>query len=227
MVKQSVILSWSGGKDCLMALERLRDDPTRDVVGLLTTVNQHYDRIATHGIRRTVLNAQAAALGLPLVVAAMEFPGSNDTYIQAWRDALQQARQRWPRLRHVAFGDIYLKDVRAWREQQMHAAGWEAVFPLWAEDTKDLARGFIKAGHRAHLACVDLQQFDAACCGSAFDDAFLDALPAQVDPCGENGEFHTLSHGGPLFAVDLALTAGVSVLCDQRFQFQDFLLVDG
>ncbi len=210
-----------------MALQCLYDDPAWQVVGLLTTVNRKHERIAMHGIRRSVLEAQAASLGLPLVVAEMDWPGSNEVYLESWHQALNEAQARWPELSTCAFGDIHLADVRAWREQQMREHGRESVFPLWGEDTTRLARHFIDAGHRANLVCVDTEQLDGAFCGRAFDDALLSDLPDAVDPCGENGEFHTLAHGGPLFGHDLELTPGESVLRDERFQFQDYLLVDG
>ncbi|MGB8634622.1 MAG: ATP-binding protein [Rhodanobacteraceae bacterium] len=227
MSTRPILVSWSGGKDCLMALQRLRDDPAWNVVALLTTVNREHDRIAMHGIRRSVLEAQAEALNLPVIVAEMDWPGRNEAYLESWRLALAQARQRWPRLDQCAFGDIHLADVRAWREQQMTACGWGSVFPLWHEDSRQLAQHFVDAGHRARLVCVDTEQLDAAFCGRPFDDALLAALPGHVDQCGENGEFHTLAHGGPLFATPLELASGESVLRDGRFQFQDFLLDDG
>lgn len=209
-----------------MALERLRDVPDWQIVGLLTTVNRRHDRVAMHGIRRDVLEAQAAALGLSLVVAEMDWPGSNEAYLQSWHKALDETQARWPGLEHCAFGDIHLADVRAWREQQMREHGWNSVFPLWGEDTGRLARHFIDAGHRATLVCVDTQQLGAAFCGRAFDDTLLTELPDGIDACGENGEFHTLTHGGPLFRSDLFLVAGESVLRDERFQFQDYHLAD-
>lgn len=226
MQARPILLSWSGGKDCLMVLERLRADPDWLVVGLLTTINRRHNRIAMHGIRRAVLEAQAESLKLPLVVAEVDWPGSNDAYLESWHSALAEARQHWPKLDHCAFGDILLADVRAWREQQMTDYGWHSVFPLWGEDTAQLARHFVDAGHRGHLVCVDTEQLGANFCGRAFDAALLDSLPDKVDPCGENGEFHTLTFGGPLFDCAIDLVIGKSVLREQRFQFQDFLLPD-
>ncbi|HEV2539028.1 MAG TPA: ATP-binding protein [Frateuria sp.] len=219
-----ILLAWSGGKDCLMTLGRLRADPQWQVVALLTTVNRTYGRIAMHGVRRDILQAQARALGLALLEAEMDWPGSNEAYEAAHENALAQARMRWPGIRHCAFGDLFLQDVRDYRVRQLGRAGWRAVFPLWGEDTAALSRRFVGEGHRAMLCCVDTQQLDAGYCGHAYDGALLDGLPAGVDPCGERGEFHTLSYGGPLFARDLALRRGESVLRDGRFQFTDFLL---
>lgn len=207
-----------------MALERLHADPAWQVIGLLTTVNRQHDRIAIHGIRREVLEAQAAALSLPLLTAEMDWPGSNEAYLEAWMDALDNARHRWPELQHCAFGDILLPDARVWRERQMRSCGWESLFPLWGEDTAALARHFIERGHRANIACVDTTQLDAAFCGRYFNQALLAELPITADACGENGEYHTLVWGGPMFEHDLELIEGDSVLRDDRFQFQDFLL---
>jgi uncharacterized protein (TIGR00290 family) len=219
-----ILLAWSGGKDCLMALQRLRTDPQWEVVALLTTVNRTYQRIAMHGVRRDILEAQSRALGLPLLEVAMDWPGSNEAYEAAHERALADARLRWPGIRHCAFGDLFLEDVRDYRVRQLGRAQWRAVFPIWGEDTGALSRRFVAEGHRAVLCCVDTQQLPADRCGQPFDSALLDHLPAGVDPCGERGEFHTLSFGGPLFARDLDLQRGESVLRDGRFQFTDFLL---
>ncbi|HEV2623458.1 MAG TPA: ATP-binding protein [Frateuria sp.] len=219
-----ILLAWSGGKDCLLALERLRAEPHWQVVALLTTVNRTYGRIAMHGVRRDILRAQARALGLALLEVEMDWPGSNEAYESAHENVLAQARMRWPGIRHCAFGDLFLEDVRDYRVRQLGRAGWRTLFPLWGEDTAALSRRFVGEGHRAVLCCVDTQQLDADYCGRAYDGALLDRLPAGVDPCGERGEFHTLSYGGPLFARELALRRGESVLRDGRFQFTDFLL---
>ena len=226
MNARPILLAWSGGKDCLLALQRLLADPRWHVVGLLTTINRSYQRVAMHGVRQEVLAAQTAALGLPLVEVALDWPGSNEAYEQAHADALAQAQRRWPGLRHCAFGDLFLQDVRDYRVRQLGRENWRAVFPLWGEDTTLLSRRFISEGHRARLCCVDTQQLDAGFCGRDYDAALLDSLPAGVDPCGERGEFHTLSYAGPLFRQPLTLNRGESVLRDDRFQFTDFLLAD-
>ena len=221
-----ILLAWSGGKDCLMALARLQADPRWQVTALLTTVNRTYQRIAMHGVRREILLAQARALGLPLLEVEMDWPGSNDAYEAAHEEALSEARRRWPGIRHCAFGDLFLQDVRDYRVRQLGRMEWRAVFPLWGEDTAALSRRFAADGHRAVLCCVDTTQLDASYCGREYDGALLDALPAGVDPCGERGEFHTLSHASPLYDAPLRLQAGESVLRDGRFQFTDFLLDD-
>jgi len=224
MDRTPILLAWSGGKDCLLALQCLRADPRWRVAALLTTMNRSYQRVAMHGIRREVLLAQADALGLPLLEVPVDWPGSNEAYEQAQAAALAGARMRWPGIRHCAFGDLFLQDVRDYRVRQLGRENWRAVFPLWSEDTARLARRFVGEGHRAVLCCVDTQQLDPAFCGRAFDGTLLDGLPAGVDPCGEHGEFHTLSCGGPLFRACLPLRRGESVLRDGRFQFTDFLL---
>ena len=218
-----ILLAWSGGKDCLLALARLRADPAWQVVALLSTVNRTFGRVAMHGIRRDVLAAQAVSLDLPLLEVPMDWPGSNEAYEQAHRQALIAAGRRWPGLRHCAFGDLYLADVRAYRERQLATLGWAGVFPLWGEDTRRLARRFIAEGHRAYVCCVDTAQLDGRFSGVAYDADFLAALPEGVDPCGERGEFHTLSHAGPLFSHPLGLRRGESLLRDGRFQFTDFV----
>lgn len=221
-----ILLSWSGGKDCLMALAALRDDPAWRVVALLTTVTRTFDRVSMHGIRRDVLQAQAASLGLPLIECMIDWPSSNAEYEVAHANALQQARGRWPGLRHCAFGDLFLEDVRAYRERQLGHAGWSGIFPLWGADTHELSHRFHAQGHRAVLTCVDTRQLDGSFSGREYDPSLLEALPARVDPCGERGEFHTLSYAGPLFAEPLLLERGASTLRDNRFQYTDFRLAD-
>jgi uncharacterized protein (TIGR00290 family) len=219
-----IIVSWSGGKDCLLALQSLRADPRWHAVGLLTTVNRQHDRIAMHGVRRSILSAQAAALGLPVVTAELDWPSSNHAYEAAFAAALVSARERWPGLRHLAFGDLFLEDVRSYRDAQLATLGWQGEYPLWGSDTTQLARRFVAEGHRAALCCVDTQQLDARFAGREFDTHLLADLPGHCDPCGERGEFHTLSFGGPMYAHALPLVAGQRVLRDQRFEYCDFML---
>jgi len=223
-MKTPTLLSWSGGKDAAWTLARLRDDPARDVVGLVTTVTSGYDRIAMHGIRRTLLHAQAQAAGLPVIEATIPPQCDNATYEAAFVAALEDARDRWPGIRDIAFGDLFLEDVRAWREALCARLGWTPVFPLFGRDTTTLAREMLDGGLQAVLCCVDTQQLDASFSGRAFDAALLRALPASCDPCGERGEFHTLVHGGPMFAYPLVIERGEAVLRDGRFAYVDFAL---
>ena len=223
MTKTAAILSWSGGKDAAWALHALRQRGEVEVVGLLTTITEGYERIAMQGIRVDVLHAQAAAAGLPVIEARIPQRADNARYEAGFADALARARQRWPGLRHVAFGDLFLADIRAWREALCARLGWTPLFPLFGSDTARLARAMLDGGLRASLCCVDTQQLDAAFAGRAFDPALLAALPAGVDPCGENGEFHTCVADGPMFAHAIALQRGETVLRDGRFAYTDFL----
>jgi uncharacterized protein (TIGR00290 family) len=222
-MRTPVLLSWSGGKDAAWTLHALRQREDLDVVGLVTTITEGYERIAMQGIRVDVLRAQAAAAGLPVIEARMPQRASNEVYGQVFADALQRARERWPGLRHIAFGDLFLADIRAYREAMCARMGWTPLFPLFGSDTAALARQMIAGGLRASVCCVDTQQLDAVFCGRAFDAALLEALPAGVDPCGENGEFHTCVAAGPMFAQPLVLVHGETVLRDGRFAYTDFL----
>jgi len=225
-VPTPTLLSWSGGKDCLMALAALRDAPAWRVVALLTTITGAFERVSMHGIRRDVLQAQVAALGLPLIECVIDWPSSNAAYEAAHENALREARGRWPGLRHCAFGDLFLEDVRAYRERQLARVGWCGIFPLWGADTRELSQRFHAQGHRAVLTCVDTQQLDGSFSGREYDPSLLRDLPPAVDPCGERGEFHTLSYAGPLFTEPLHLERGTSILRDNRFQYTDFKLSD-
>lgn len=224
MTATPILMAWSGGKDCLMALDTLQADPEWRVVALLTTVNRVHDRVAMHGIRREVLHAQASALGLPLIEVEIDWPSSNADYEKPHAKALQAAGRRWPGLHHCAYGDLFLDDVRDYRIRQLGAIGWRCEFPIWGRDTAELARHFVSSGFCAHVCCVDTEQLDADWCGRPFDAEFLDTLPAGIDPCGERGEFHSLACDGPPFRTPIRLQRGESLLRDKRFQFTDFLL---
>lgn len=219
-----VLLAWSGGKDSALALEALRADPAWRVVALVTTITRDYDRISIHGVRRAVLEAQVAAVGLPLLEATIPAAASNEAYEAAFAEALTHARDGWPGLRHIAFGDLFLADVRAYREALLGRLGWTGVFPLWGRDTAALARRFAADGYRAILTCVDTTQLGAEFAGRQFDGALLDQLPASVDPCGERGEFHTCVYAGPGFTRTLPLVPGERVRRDDRFEYCDVLL---
>ena len=221
--RRPLLLAWSGGKDAAWTLHTLRQRDDVDVVALLTTVNTRYDRVAMQGIRRELLHAQAAATGLPLIEAEIEPQCDNARYEAAFADALARAKARWPELDTVAFGDLFLADVRAWREASCAAMGWRIETPLYGSDTRELAHAMIAGGLRARLCCVDLEQLDAGFAGRAFDDTLLADLPPGCDPCGENGEFHTLVLDGPMFDGALAVRAGEQVLRDGRFLYTDFL----
>jgi uncharacterized protein (TIGR00290 family) len=219
-----VALAWSGGKDSSLALATLRADPAVEVVALVTTITADFDRISMHGVRRTVLETQVASLGLPLVEATIPATASNLIYEEAFAAALAVLRLQQPDLRHLAFGDLFLADVRAYRESLLPPLGWEPVFPLWGRDTATLARDFVTAGYRAVVTCVDTTQLGAEFAGREFDAAFLADLPPMVDPCGERGEFHTCVYAGPIFSRPLALQVGERVRRDGRFEYCDITL---
>ena len=219
-----ILLAWSGGKDCLMALDRLLADPAWRVEGLLTTLDRNTDRVATHDIRADVLRAQVDALGLPLIEMRVDGEVANADYEAALAQALNQARATTPACETIAFGDLFLADVRAWREASLQQFGWKAAFPLWESPTDKLARAFLSRGHRAVVSMIDLEQLDGAFCGREFNAAFLAELPIDVDPCGENGEFHTFCHDGPLFSSPMPLEAVAATTRNNRFRCQDFRL---
>lgn len=219
-----VLLSWSGGKDAAWTLHVLRQRGDVDVVGLVTTITEGVERISMQGIRVEVLQAQAAAVGLPVVEARIPQQTDNAVYEARFADALADAGRRWPGLRTVAFGDLFLADIRTWRETLCARLGWAPLFPLFGSDTAALARTMQRGGLRASLCCVDTTQLDAGFAGRAFDAALLDALPAAVDPCGEHGEFHTCVADGPMFTAPLALVRGPTLLRDARFAYTDYAL---
>jgi uncharacterized protein (TIGR00290 family) len=219
--RHPILLSWSGGKDAAWTLHRLQANDDVEVVGLLTTVTEGFERIAMHGIRREILLAQAATTGLPLLESRIPQQCDNARYEAAFAAALAQARERWPGLQTVAFGDLFLADVRAWREALCARLDWRIETPLFGADTALLAREMIAGGLRATLCCVDTTQLDAEFSGREFDAGLLADLPAAVDPCGERGEFHTCVHAGPMFRHPLALRVGERVLRDNRFAYVD------
>lgn len=225
-LQEDVVLSWSGGKDSSLALAELRGDPRYRVVALLTSITRGYDRVSIHGVRRRLVEAQAAAAGLPILEVTIDSQSSNEDYETAFRDALARVREDYPSVKKIAFGDLFLQDVREYRERLVSASGMEALFPLWGRDTRQLAEEFIAAGFRANIVCVDTTQLSADFAGKVFDTTFLDALPGSVDPCGERGEFHSFVSSGPVFATPIQVRRGELVLREERFMFCDLLAVD-
>ena len=215
-----VLLSWSSGKDSAWALHLLRRDPEIEVVGLLTTLNTEFQRVAMHGTRRSVLEAQAASAGLPLWIVPLPWPCSNEIYEQRMAEVCDRAVAE--HIDAVAFGDLFLADVRAYRETQLRPTGLEPLFPLWEIPTGQLASDMIAGGLRAKLACIDSKQLTSSFAGREFDEALLRDLPADTDPCGERGEFHTCVYDGPMFTAPLRLEAG-DVVNSDGFFFADFL----
>jgi uncharacterized protein (TIGR00290 family) len=201
MKTKRILLSWSGGKDSAWALHRLQQQPEYEVVALLTTINERYRRVAIHGFREELLDLQAESIGLPLWKVDLPFPCTNADYES--RMATVCARATAEGLYGIAFGDLFLEDIRAYRIEKLAGTGLEPLFPVWTPDlgvsTVELARQMIAAGLRAHLTCIDPRVLDASFAGRTFDSALLADLPAAVDPCGERGEFHTFAFAGPMF----------------------------
>lgn len=219
--REPIVLSWSGGKDSALALEALRADPAIDVVALLTSVTAGYDRISIHGVRRALLEAQSRSLDLPVHEIVLQPDSSNDAYDAAVEQALVNLQRRYPDVRRVAYGDLFLVDVRQYREDRLRRLGFECLFPIWGRPTDIVAREFIDRGFEARVVCVDTTQLDASFAGRAFDADLLRDLPASVDPCGERGEFHTFVSAGPGFSQPLSYTLGEVVLRDDRFAYCD------
>ncbi|MDP9203931.1 MAG: ATP-binding protein [Gemmatimonadota bacterium] len=218
---KSVVLSWSGGKDSALALDALFRDPEVEVVGLLTSVTQRYERISVHGVRRAMLDAQVKRLGLPLFEISLDPACTNDAYEAAFHVALERVRRERPEVRYIAFGDLFLQDVRSYRERLLAGSGFEPMFAIWGLDTATLARRFIAEGFSARLVCVDTTQLDPGFAGRLFDEQLLADLPVTADPCGERGEFHTFVSDAPQFSAAIPYRVGETVLRDDRFMFCD------
>lgn len=220
---QQVILSWSGGKDSALALAALRADPRYEVVALLTSITRGYERVSIHGVRRALLEAQTAAIGLPLMEIELDPACSNAAYETAFVEALANVSRRFPSARHLAFGDLFLADVRAYREGLLAKTDYKPCFPLWGRDTRQLADDFVAAGYAARLVCVDTTQLSSDFAGRNFDAELLAEMPQSVDPCGERGEFHTFVWRGPILKEEIPITLGEVVLRESRFAFCDLL----
>ena len=214
-----ILVSWSSGKDSAWMLHVLRQQGA-PVAGLLTSVNAEADRVAMHGVRRRVLRAQAEALGLPLTTIDLPHPCSNEVYEERMRSAVARAVEDG--FTHVSFGDLFLEDVRRYRESRLTGTGLEPLFPLWGRDTSALAREMISSGVDARLTCVDQRVLPAAMAGRVFNRTLLEELPAGTDPCGERGEFHTCVVGGPMFRAPIAVETG-EIVVRGDFVFADLL----
>lgn len=219
-VPKPVLFCWSGGKDSCMALHELRRDPLREVVALLTTVTEGYDRISMHGVRRVLLERQAAALGLPLEIVTIPPQCVNAEYESRMEATLLTWKNRGVTV--VAFGDIFLEDLREYREKKLARVGMKALFPVWKRPTDQLVRDFIAEGFRAMTVCVNPKILNESFVGREIDAEFLAALPAAADPCGENGEFHSFVYDGPGFSAPVNLAVGEKLLRD-GFWFCDLL----
>jgi uncharacterized protein (TIGR00290 family) len=224
MAKARVILSWSSGKDSAWTLQTLREQGDIEICALLTTFNAAADRVAMHAVRRELVRQQAIAAALPLIEIDLPCPCSNDDYEKLMRTTVPGAAMEY-RATHVAFGDLFLEDIRNYRQRQMRKWGLKPLFPLWGKPTGALAREMISGGLKAHITCVDPSQLDGGFAGRALDLGLLDALPATVDPCGENGEFHTFAWDGPMFDAPVPVILGETVARD-GFVFADLAMAE-
>jgi len=220
---ENVLFTWSGGKDSALALYELQRAQSYSVAALLTTVTEDYDRISMHGVRRALLEQQARSLSIPLDIVYITVNSSNEEFEARMKEKLLQYKSRGTS--SVVFGDIFLEDLRKYREDNLAQVGMQALFPIWKRDTYELAHTFIALGFKAVITCVDSQSLDKKFVGRAFDKRFLSELPPSVDPCGENGEFHSFVHAGPIFSESIRFRKGEVVIRDNRFYFCDLLPV--
>src|SRR5215469_6074236 len=205
-----ILVSWSGGKDSAWMLHVIRQElPQAEIVGLVTTLNEGFDRIAMHGVRRELLEAQAESADIPLCTVPLPWPCTNETYAARMRDLIAKAKEHG--VEAFAFGDLFLTEIRRYRERQLAGAGIEPIFPIWGIPTRDLAEKMIRSGLRARLSCVDPKQISAEFAGREFDEALLAELPRTADPCGENGEFHSFVYAGPMLARKIPIVTGETV----------------
>jgi uncharacterized protein (TIGR00290 family) len=218
------LLSWSGGKDSSLALHELKENKryeNHEVKSLITTLTKDYDRVSMHGVRRTLLLAQSEAIGIPLEEVWIQSKASNEMYQEEMAKSLTKIKNRY-NISKVIFGDLFLEDIRAYREKFLQRLGMDCEFPLWRKDTYKLASLFVDSGFRAIICTVDPKKLDPKFCGREFDRQFLSEVPQGVDPCGENGEFHTFVYAGPIFSHTLRVKKGQVVQRD-GFYFADIL----
>ena len=219
-----VVLSWSSGKDSAWTLYKLQQSEDMEIAGLLTTVNSEFNRVAMHAVREELLDAQAIAAGLPLFKVPLPWPCSNKQYEKAIKSIFANLKDEHY-VTHIAYGDLFLEDVRQYRIDLMHGSGLTPIFPIWGLPTKTLAEEMIANGLSAYLTCVDPKQLSEQYVGSKFDTQFLSVIGDNIDPCGENGEFHTFTYAGPMFKSDIAVEIGETVNKDGFF-FKDLILVN-
>ena len=212
------LLSWSSGKDSAWSLHLLRQQGEYDVVGLLTTFNREADRVAMHGVRRELVEAQAESAGIPLWDVDLPSPCSNTDYENIMEETCRAAVQKG--IEYMAFGDLFLRDIREYREKQLRGSGLTPIFPVWGIPTNELARTMIASGLKAKLTCVDTQSLSREFAGREFNETLLSDLPSQIDPCGENGEFHSFVYAGPMFRRELSIQIG-EIVTRERFVFAD------
>jgi len=218
---EQILFSWSGGKDSAMALKFLLEEDRCNIVSLMTTITKDYDRVSMHGFRRSLLEAQALSLGIPLYEINIPARCTDRDYAQKMQEAMDHWKQKG--VTAVAFGDIHLADIRTYREEKLSAAGMSALFPLWGMDTKDIVRTFLDEKFRGIITCVDTTQLDRAFAGREMDASFFRDLPTAADPCGEKGEYHSFVFDGPVFSNPVEFRKGDTVLRDDRFFFCDLI----
>jgi len=218
---EGALFTWSGGKDSVMALYELQKKGSYQISALLTTVTKDYDRVSMHGVRRSLLERQADSLGYPLEQVLISKDASNEEYEAKMKETLEKYLSAG--ILTVVFGDIFLEDIRKYREENLSDIGMKAVFPIWKRNTVELAHTFVDLGFKAVVTCVDSSFLSKAFVGRLFDEHFLSELPSNIDPCGENGEFHSFVYGGPGFRESLSFTLGDVVLRDDRFYFCDLI----
>jgi len=221
---EKVLFTWSGGKDSAMALYELQKVYNYKILALLTTITDGYDRISMHGVRNSLLEQQIESLGFPLEKVHISKDSSNEEYEAKMKNAL--LRYQAQGVSSVAFGDIFLEDLRRYREKNLSKIGLKGIFPLWMRNTAELARTFIDLGFKAIITCIDSKFLDKSFAGRVFDKQFLSELPSSVDPCGENGEFHSFVYGGPIFKSEIPYEKGEVVLRDNRFYYCDLMPID-
>jgi uncharacterized protein (TIGR00290 family) len=212
---EKVLLSWSGGKDGVLALRELQKNGNFQIVALVTTITKGYDRVSMHGIRRILLEQQAASIGIHLEKIFISDNASNEEYESKFSEVVLEYKKMG--INSVVFGDIFLEDIRRYREDLLRGIGMSGLFPIWAKNSMELANLFITSGFKAVITCVDSGVIDKSFAGREYDEQFLSDLPAGVDPCGENGEFHTFVYAGHIFKIPIIFVKGEVVLRDNRF----------
>jgi uncharacterized protein (TIGR00290 family) len=218
---EKVLLSWSGGKDSVLALRELKKNDNFEIAALITTITKGYDRVSMHGIRRILLEQQADSIGIRLEKLFISNNASNEEYESTFSDALLEYKRMG--INSVVFGDIFLQDIRRYREDFLKGIGMRGLFPIWGKNSMVLANTFLTLGFKAVITCIDSEALDRSFAGREYDEQFLSDLPAGVDPCGENGEFHTFVYGGHIFQIPLIFAKGEVVLRDERFYFCDLV----
>ncbi len=218
---EKVLLSWSGGKDSVLALRELRKNDNFEIVALITTITKDYDRVSMHGIRRILLEQQADSIGIPLEKIFISHKASNEEYESKFSEVVLEYKKMG--ISSVAFGDIFLQDIRTYREDFLSGIGMRGLFPIWGKNSIDLANTFIASGFKAVITCVDAEALDKSFAGREYDEQFLSDLPAGVDPCGENGEFHTFVYAGHIFEIPIIFAKGGVVLRNNRFYYCDLI----